>query len=256
VAGRFYPHDRTELAALVRRFVDRPPTEAAAPPKAIVVPHAGYVFSGQVAGRAYAELRPLAGVVERVILAGPSHFVPFTGVATSGADAFATPLGPVPIDADARDVALAVTGVIVDDEAHRDEHSLEVQLPFLQVILGTFRLLPVLTGSAAPPVLTRLLDELWGGRETVIVISTDLSHYHDDVTARRLDKTTARAVVEGRDGDLRDADACGANGLRGLVVAARAHGLRTTLLDLATSADTIGRPDRVVGYGAFSCQAG
>ena len=148
---------------------------------------------------------------------------------------------------------MTVAGVIVDDEAHRHEHSLEVQLPFLQTVLGDFRFLPLLTGSASPPVLARLLDELWGGRETLIVISTDLSHYHDDVTARRRDQATARALVEGRDIAVDDADACGANGLRGFMVAARRHQVGTTLLQLATSADTVGPPDRVVGYGAFAC---
>jgi MEMO1 family protein len=252
VAGSFYPGDRHELATLVDRLIaERPPT-LGRPPTAIVAPHAGYVYAGPVAGHAFAELRPLAGVVRRVVVAGPSHFVRFAGVATTGHDTFDTPLGSVPIDEEARRSALTVAGVGIDDVAHRDEHSIEVQLPFLQRVLGEFRLLPLLTGDDARTALALVLDRVWGGgHDSVLVVSTDLSHYFADDTARAIDRATADVVVEGRHGDLAWDHACGVDALAVVVAVAQQRRLTTTLLDLATSADTIGRPDRVVGYGAF-----
>ncbi len=252
VAGAFYPADRDELADLVDRLVAERLPVMERPPKAIVAPHAGYVYSGPVAGHAFAELLPRAGDVRRVVVAGPSHFVSFAGVATSSADAFDTPLGPVPIDEQARWNALTVPGVGINDVAHRDEHSIEVELPFLQRVLGEFEFLPLLTGQRnARSVLQSLLDQLWGGDETVVVVSTDLSHYLDDRAARSVDDATAAAVVEGRDGDLRADHACGMDALAVLVATARQRRLTTSLLDIATSADTVGPPDRVVGYAAF-----
>jgi MEMO1 family protein len=254
VAGRFYPRDPAELATLVERCLGRPahdPT-AATDLRAVVVPHAGYVASGPVAGLAYARLAPLADQIALVVIAGPSHFVPFDGVATSGAEAFETPLGLVPIDDEARDRALRVSGVIVDDRAHRDEHSIEVQLPFLQLVLGRFTILPLLTGRRSPAVLAAVLDELWNHAQIQIVISTDLSHYLDEASARKLDLATARAVLDGRDHDLAPEYACGVHALQAMIMAARRHRLAPTLLGLATSADTLGQPERVVGYGAFT----
>jgi AmmeMemoRadiSam system protein B len=256
VAGLFYPDDPAALAALVdddlRVARESGAAHDDAAPKALVVPHAGYVYSGPVAASGYARLRPSG--VERVVLLGPAHRVPVQGMAVPGVDGFATPLGVVPVDDDARRRALGCRGVITDDAAHADEHSLEVHLPFLQRVLGTdgWAVLPVVVGRADAGAVADLLDELWGGPETLVVLSTDLSHYHDAVTAARLDAGTAEAIVAGDERRLDPTDACGAYPLRGLLLAARRHGLAVRLLDLRTSADTAGGSDRVVGYGAFA----
>jgi AmmeMemoRadiSam system protein B len=258
VAGLFYPDDPEELRSMVDADLaagarnDR--TGNAHPPKAIVAPHAGYVYSGPVAGTAYARLGPRRGTVDRVLLLGPAHRVAVRGIAVPGVDAFAGPLGPTPIDADARQQALTCPGVHVDDVAHADEHSLEVHLPFLQRVLGTdgWRVLPLLVGRASPTEVATVLDLLWGGPETLIVVSSDLSHYHRQSVARRLDRRTAEAIVARDVERLDPTDACGAHPLAGLLLAARHHDLDVELLDLRTSADTAGEPSRVVGYGAFA----
>jgi len=264
VAGAFYPD---EAAALRRALADSfaaarlepvddeeggvRPEEAV--PKALVAPHAGYVYSGPVAGSAYARLRRAAGRIERVVLLGPAHRYPLDGVAVSSADAFGTPLGMVPIDAEARDLVLGVPGVRVLDAAHAAEHSLEVHLPFLLDVLGaTFRLLPLVVGVTDPAVVADVLAAVWGGPETLVVVSTDLSHYLPYEEAARLDAATAAAIVAGDVGGIADRDACGAYPLRGLLVAAARRSLPLRLLDLRSSGDTAGGRDRVVGYGAFA----
>ena len=186
-----------------------------------------------------------------MLLAGPAHFVPVPGVALSSADAFATPLGPVTVDDAARERALTVAGAVVDDAAHAGEHSLEVHLPFLTEVLGPVPVLPLLVGQGGSTVLADVLDALWGGDETRIVVSTDLSHYHDDATAKAIDRETADAIVA-RSERLEPERACGAGAVLGLLEVARRHDLAVRLLDLRTSADTAGDPDRVVGYGAFA----
>jgi MEMO1 family protein len=255
VAGSFYPSDPAVLRAMVAAQLDaaRPPGggDGAGPPKALIAPHAGYRYSGPVAATAYRSLAPARGTVARVLLAGPSHFVPLDGVAVSSADAFATPLGPVSVDEAARDRATAVPGVVVDDTAHADEHSLEVHLPFLAAVVGDVPVLPLLVGRGGPEVLAEVLDALWGGDETRIVVSTDLSHYHDDVTAKAIDRETAALIVD-RCVRLDPERACGAGAVTGLLEAARRHDLTVLLLDLRTSADTAGDSSRVVGYGAFA----
>lgn len=258
VAGLFYPADPHELELMVDADIAAgavsDPAGNTRPPKAIIAPHAGYVYSGPIAGTAYARLRPLAGTVERVLLLGPVHRVAVQGIAVPGVDAFAGPLGPTLIDADARRLALTCPGVHVDDRAHADEHSLEVHLPFLQRALGTdgWQVLPLLVGRAPADQVATVLDLLWGGPETLIVVSSDLSHYHDEDTARRLDRRTAEVVVARDPDHLDPTDACGAHPLAGLLLSARHHGLDVTLLDLRTSADTAGDASRVVGYGAFA----
>jgi AmmeMemoRadiSam system protein B len=253
VAGMFYPDDAGTLAAQVDAFVAARPYDGVAP-KAIVVPHAGYVYSGPIAGTGYAAIEPLAGVIERVVVLGPAHRVPVEGLAVSSADAFITPLGVVPIDTDARDLALACRGVVVDDAAHAPEHSVEVHLPFLQRVLGAgFRVLPVVVGHAPPDIVAEFLDALWGGRETLIVVSTDLSHYENQQSARRHDEQTAAAILNGEIDEIGPYDACGAASVRGLLRAAVHHELDVNLLDLRNSGDTAGPPDRVVGYAAFTC---
>jgi AmmeMemoRadiSam system protein B len=255
VAGAFYPDDPELLAAEVDALVASPadgPPEGEAAPKALVVPHAGYRYSGPVAGTAYSRLAPARRVVRRVVLVGPAHYVPLRGVAVSGVAAFATPLGLVEVDDEARAAVLELPQVRVSDEAHAPEHSLEVHLPFLQRLLERFRLLPLVVGAAATEEVAEVLDRVWGGPETLIVASSDLSHYHDHDTAAALDRRTADAIVAGDVDAIRPGDACGAGALRGLLAAARRHGGEVRLLDLRSSGDTAGPRDRVVGYGAFT----
>jgi AmmeMemoRadiSam system protein B len=248
----FYPDDANVLRAAVDEYVTAAVYDGAAP-KAIVVPHAGYVYSGPTAGVGYASVTPLAGTVTRVVLLGPAHRVPVDGLAVPSVDAFATPLGPVAVDNEARDVALACDGVTVDDLPHAPEHSLEVHLPFLVRTLGPdIRVLPLVVGHAAPGVVADVLDALWGGDETLIVVSSDLSHYEDYASARAHDERTAAAIVDGAIDRIDPYDACGAYPVCGLLTAARRHDLGVRLLDLRSSGDTAGPRDRVVGYGAFA----
>lgn len=253
VAGAFYPGDAADLGRTVDALVVG---DAPAPaPKALVLPHAGYVYSGPIAGHGYATVLPAVARIERVLLLGPAHFVPVAGLATTDADAWATPLGAVEIDDEASEVALRQPGVSVAEPAHAPEHSLEVHLPFLQRLLPSFRVLPLVVGRADADTVAGLLDALWGGLETLIVVSTDLSHYHPYDVATALDRRTADRIVGGDADGVRAEDACGAAPLRGLLVAARRHGLRTELVDLRNSGDTAGPRDRVVGYGAFALRA-
>jgi AmmeMemoRadiSam system protein B len=255
VAGSFYPADAAALAASVARAIDVPVPADEPAPKALVVPHAGYVFSGPTAGVAFARLRRLRTAVRRVVLLGPAHCTWVQVIAVPVADGFATPLGVVPVDDELRGRVLVLPGVRLDDRAHAAEHSLEVELPFLQVVLASFAVLPLAVGNAAPADVARVLCAVWGGPETLIVVSTDLSHYLDYATARARDRRTADAIVAGDAAAIADDDACGARPLRGLLVAARARGLTPRCLDLRSSGDTAGDRDRVVGYGAFALGA-
>lgn len=246
-AGSFYPSDPAELASTVDALLET----ALAPADvgeilALVVPHAGYVFSGPVAASAYALLR--GHEIGRVALLGPAHFVPLRGTAVPRADAWRTPLGALGIDAELRAIAVD-TGAVVDDAPHEPEHALEVQLPFLQRVLGEPAILPIAVGLAQPGPVADLVAALLP--HALVVVSTDLSHYHEQRTAERLDRRTADAVLA-RDADaIGPEDACGSYALRGLVELARREDLPIRLLDLRTSADTAGDPWRVVGYGAF-----
>jgi AmmeMemoRadiSam system protein B len=253
VAGRFYPAGRSALADLVDGLLadvrdERQPVR----PAAVVAPHAGYQYSGAVAATAYAHLaRWRAGIV-RVVVLGPAHFVPLRGMAVPGVDAFATPLGPVGIDVAARTTAVGTRAVAVDDHPHEGEHSLETQLPFLQRALGpAVTVLPVLVGQTPPTTVAALLSALLSDTGTVAVVSTDLSHYLSQQSAREQDARTAAAILA-RDGSaVGPADACGHWPLRGLLQHAADRGLDVELLRLATSADGGVDPGRVVGYGAF-----
>lgn len=252
VAGLFYPSDAGALRETIRSCLAEGAARARGPrPKALVVPHAGYVYSGPVAGAAYALLEASAGV-ERVLLLGPSHRVPLLGLALSSADAFETPLGRVELDRDARDAIEPLAQVVVLDAAHQQEHSLEVQLPFLQELLPRFALLPISVGDASAEEVAEVIERLWGGDETLVLVSSDLSHYHDYETARRLDAETTRAIEELRPEGLDLESACGRVPLRGLLLAAARRGLRARTLDLRNSGDTAGPRDRVVGYGAYA----
>jgi AmmeMemoRadiSam system protein B len=220
-------------------------------PKAIIAPHAGYQYSGPIAGSAYSSLIPQAKVIERVILVGPSHRVPFAGVAASHAAAFDTPLGAVPVDRDAV-AALLKDGLIQEnDAAHAREHSLEVHLPFVQRVFPGARVVPLLAGDQDHSSMAAIFARLWGGPETVIVVSSDLSHYHDYETACRLDRETAQTIEARRAGAVDFEQACGATPVNALLQIAAEKGLSASTIDLRNSGDTAGPRDEVVGYGAF-----
>lgn len=259
VAGTFYPAAPAALAAEVGRHLgpalaDRP---ADAPlPKALIAPHAGYVYSGAIAASAYARIAPLKGRVSRVVLLGPAHRLAFRGLAVPSVGAFETPLGPVPLDRAAIDAIRALPDVVELDQAHALEHSLEVHLPFLVQALGSFSLVPIVVGEAAPASVAAVLDRLWGGPETLIVVSSDLSHYHDYATATARDRRTGASIETLALERIEPRDACGARPLAGLLAQARALDLRVTTLDLRNSGDTAGGRDRVVGYGAWSVTEG
>ncbi len=253
VAGAFYPGSPRDLDILVRRFLadaEKKPAEGPVP-KAIIAPHAGYVYSGAVAASAYARLKPAADTIRRVVLLGPCHRVAVTGLAVSSADAFATPLGDVPLDKEAIQSILALPQVSVFDATHTEEHSLEVHLPFLQEILTDFSLVPLVVGRASGDEVADVLERLWGGPETVIVISSDLSHYLDYDSAREIDAKTCAAIETLNPSAIAGAQACGRVPIAGLLTLARRRGLEVTTLDLKNSGDTAGDRNRVVGYGAW-----
>ncbi len=250
VAGTFYPNDPLELRQMIDRFLASAKRFSAAP-KALIAPHAGYIYSGPVAASAYASLKNLKSPVERVVLAGPSHRVGFDGLALSNAGFYSTPLGDIPIDIDAQNAVRDLPAVRVVDNAHALEHSLEVHLPFLQRLLGAFKLIPVVTGNAPAHQVGEFLDRLWGGPETLLVISSDLSHYHDYTTARKLDSATSRAIETLDWRKLDYESACGRVPVCGLLYSAGNRGLAVNTLDLRNSGDTAGSRDRVVGYGAY-----
>lgn len=245
VAGLFYPGDGVELGREVCAYIDAAPPGPA--PKAMIVPHAGYVYSGPVAATGYARLAAARDTIERVVLLGPAHRYPVRGLASHSAARFDTPLGSISVDPIVRDLR----GVDEIDAAHANEHSLEVHLPFLQVVLGEFVVAPLLVGKAGANEVAAVLEQLWGGPETIVVISSDLSHYHDYDTARRRDRATADAILALRHEDVGPHDACGHGGVSGLLEVVRRRGLRVEEVDLRNSGDTAGSHDRVVGYGTF-----
>lgn len=254
VAGSFYPAEPEILRAQVDAFLagEAGPAPGHAPrPKALIVPHAGYIYSGPTAACAYRCLAGRAAGITRVVLLGPAHRVWLAGLALPEAEAFATPLGTVPLDAEACERARALPGVFVSGEAHAQEHCLEVQLPFLQRVLGAFTLVPLVVGEASPGTVATVLEALWGGPETLIIISTDLSHYLDYDTARTRDAATCAAILAGRTG-LSGEQACGCRPLNGFLQHAARRGGELTQLDYRNSGDTAGSRDRVVGYGAFA----
>lgn len=251
VAGMFYPAERDELHQMVAGFLQSASSRHEPPPKAIVAPHAGFIYSGPIAASAYAQLSPLRQTVRRVVLLGPSHRVGFHGIATSSADFFETPLGTVPLDAELRQQLLALPQVKPLDQAHQMEHSLEVHLPFLQEMLEKFTLLPLVVGDAEPDEVAEVLRHVWGGEETLIIISSDLSHYHDYETAQRMDKATSNAIETLHPEAIHYGDACGRNPLNGLLVVAKEKGMSAKTIDLRNSGDTAGPRDQVVGYGAY-----
>ncbi len=271
VAGAFYSGDASVLSRAVMAMLatarlsattldmtNPPGTSPSHPsptPKAIIVPHAGYLYSGATAALAYARLVPGRSRIRRVVLLGPVHRVPVLGLALPGVTSFATPLGIIEIDQDAVAALAALPQVVVSSAAHALEHSLEVQLPFLQLVLDDFKLLPLAVGDATPSEVAEVLEALWGGDETLIVISSDLSHFLPYRTAQVLDQKTVQHMLA-LDADLTHEQACGGTPVNGLLLAARKHHLQPELLGLCNSGDTAGDKSRVVGYAALAFMEG
>lgn len=256
VAGSFYPDQprtlTSTLASLLAEARAHAPTAAQeGAPKVLIVPHAGYIYSGAMAARAYSQLEPWRAQIRRVVLLGPAHRLAVRGLALPGVEAFATPLGEVPIDAESEATLRALPQVAVNAAAHAQEHALEVQLPFLQATLDDFRLLPLAVGAATPQQVGEVLQALWGGPETLIVISTDLSHYLTHTEASRVDKATVEQILAGG-GPVSHEQACGATVLNGLLPMVRGHDLRAQSLGVCNSGDTAGDRHRVVGYAAIA----
>ena len=251
VAGTFYPSEARTLEREVRGYLAAAKAQAAPPPKALIVPHAGYVYSGPIAASAYALIASARERIRRVVLLGPAHRVPVRGLALPSARAFATPLGTVEIDAEAAAEALSLPQVSESDLAHGYEHSLEVQLPFLQTVLAEFMIVPFAVGAATAEQAAEVIDLLWGGPETLILVSSDLSHYHGYAAARGIDGGTAQEILS-LSTQIEHEQACGATPINGLLLCARRHGLKAELLDLRNSGDTAGDRSRVVGYASFA----
>ncbi len=250
VAGMFYSADPDELLRMIQGFLDRAEVASFSQPKALIVPHAGYVYSGAIAASGFAQVTPEG--IERVVLIGPSHRVPFNGMAAPETITWQTPVGDVMIDFESLEKVSTFPQVTFSEKAHRDEHSLEVLLPFLKEVLGDFKLVPLVVGDATPEEVSDVLEVLWGGPETLIVVSSDLSHYESYEQATEKDRAAAKAIV---DLDVRGLDcdnACGLTAIAGLIHQAQQRGLRSDLLDLRNSGDTAGPKDQVVGYGAFA----
>jgi len=253
VAGAFYPDNpatlQSDLAAMLDQAEQR--ELAATSIKALIVPHAGYIYSGPVAATAYRLLMPRRGQIKRVVLLGPSHRVPFHGLAIPTDEQFRTPLGDIPLDLRALARIESLPGVEKRDDAHAWEHSLEVQLPFLQAVLEDFELVPIVVGAAEAAVVAQVLETLWGGEETLIVISSDLSHFKPYGDARITDRATTRLIEQKQD-TLVGEQACGCHPLNGLLRLARERGLQVRTLDLRNSGDTAGPKNQVVGYGSYA----
>ncbi len=259
VAGSFYAGDPLRLAAdvdyLLANAAPRDQHASSQIPKAIIVPHAGYIYSGPVAAPAYLLVREAATRINRVVLLGPVHRVPVRGLALPSVDGFETPLGTIPVAKEARTFLAGLHQVTINDRAHAWEHSLEVQLPFLQRVLGEFELVPLAVGDASAEEVCQVLDELWGGPETLIVISSDLSHYLPYDSACRVDRESVRSILELRLLTSPE-QACGATPVNGIITAARRRGLTPKLVDIKNSGDTAGDKGRVVGYASIALYEG
>jgi len=250
VAGLFYPADEQQLRQDVRFLLEKAGRHDLKP-KALIVPHAGYQYSGAIAATAYASLRAAAANIQRVVLLGPAHRVAIHGMALPGADVFTTPLGGVNVDAGLVNAIAHLPQVSISSAAHALEHSLEVQLPFLQSVLNEFTFLPLAIGMTSAEEVAEVLDYLWGGEETLIVISSDLSHFLPYATAQHIDHQTVQSILQLQQPIAPD-HACGSMAINGLIIAAQKHRLIPHLLDLRNSGDTAGTRDQVVGYAAIA----
>ncbi|MEJ2142115.1 MAG: AmmeMemoRadiSam system protein B [Gammaproteobacteria bacterium] len=255
VAGTFYPADPNELKTMVDEFISNvPATEDTSVPRAIIAPHAGYIYSGPVAATAYARIIPAHNKFTRVVLLGPSHRVPFRGLAASSASHFSTPLGLIPLDVSGINEICQLPQVQVFDQAHLYEHSLEVHLPFLQTVIDNFSLIPLVVGDSNPEEVSQVLEHFIDDEHTLIVISSDLSHYHDYHTAQQMDRATSQAIEHMDINAIGYEDACGRGPVSGLLTLARHHHFKVKTVDLRNSGDTAGPRDQVVGYGAYVVQ--
>ena len=252
VAGLFYPDDPEELHQQVTAFLKDGQAGRIKKPKALIAPHAGYIYSGATAGHAYAQLKSVADKIEHVVILAPSHHVAFSGIGYSSAESFQTPLGHLKVNHNAISLISPLPQVKLIDEAFEKEHSLEVQLPFIQIALGDIQITPLLVSDALASEVAEVLEQLWGGDETLIVISSDLSHYLDYENAQKLDQEATRAIEQLEPKALAYHHACGRTPVSGLLIAARHHHLNATTLDLRNSGDTAGSHDQVVGYGAYA----
>lgn len=250
VAGSFYPDNPVVLKQMLVGFLAQADSGHKAP-KALIVPHAGYIYSGPIAASAYARLKPARDIIKRVVLIGPSHRVAFQGLAVSHADSFSTPLGEIIIDKPAIETLKNLPFVGYLEQAHTLEHSLEVHLPFLQQTLTSFKLAPIVAGDASPLQVSQVLEQLWGGEETLIVISSDLSHYHTYATAQKLDSHTSDLIEHLDYQGLSSEAACGKVPVSGLLKLLKEKSLHIKTIDLRNSGDTAGDKHRVVGYGAY-----
>lgn len=251
VAGAFYPASPATLSATVDQLLAEASAPASRQPKALIVPHAGYIYSGSTAALAYAALEPWRRTIHRVVLLGPTHRVAVNGLALPETEAFATPLGTVRLDLQAIAVLADLPQIVFSDRVHAEEHSLEVHLPFLQRVLDDFKLVPLAVGHAAPEAVAEVLDLLWGGPETLIVISSDLSHFLPYAAANQTDRDTCQHILQ-LDTHIRPEQACGAYPVNGLLLTARQRGLVPQLLHRCNSGDTAGDRQRVVGYASFA----
>ncbi|WIY82399.1 AmmeMemoRadiSam system protein B [Propionimicrobium sp. PCR01-08-3] len=252
VAGTFYPADPRALASMVGQLLDDArPDEQATPPKALICPHAGYIYSGSTAALGYASLRPDKHPIARVVIAGPAHRVGIRGIALPGVDAMATPLGEVPLDLELCQQISKLDDVDIRPDVHAEEHSVEVQLPFLQSVLGEFTVVPLVVGDASPDAVADVLEACAGGPETLLVISSDLSHYHPYDEAKHMDAETLAAICALR-GPISAHRACGAHPINGLLTFAGRHDLHPVLLGSRNSGDTAGDKGRVVGYASLA----
>lgn len=251
VAGLFYPGNAMELRETISGYLAQAPIAAGPVPKALIVPHAGYIYSGVIAAAGYSQLVPLRRQIRRVVLIGPSHRVYLRGMAVPAAEAFQTPLGTVPIDDELKSRVLVDQHMVESDTPHASEHSLEVQLPFLQMLFDDFTLLPIALGSTAPPTVAGALAAVWGDDRTLVLVSSDLSHYLPYDQARAIDSETS-AAIRRNDPTLTGEQACGCIGINGLSFLARQRGAQIEEIARCNSGDTAGDRDRVVGYGAFA----
>ena len=250
VAGSFYPLDPGVLVDEIAHFLSEAKSEGTLP-KAVIAPHAGYIYSGPIAASAYARVAQGRDTIKRVILLGPAHRMYMPGLAVPSAGSFSTPLGAIPIDQDSINLALQFSQVEVLDAVFDGEHSLEVQLPFLQHVLEEFSVVPILVGGAGGEQIAEVIGALWDGPETLVVVSSDLSHFLSYDSARQIDALTSQAIENLRPDQIQDDGACGRQPIKGLLLAAKRMGLECKTIDLRNSGDTAGPRSSVVGYGAY-----
>lgn len=251
VAGVFYPADPMILATTIKDLLTGAPNFDIPAPKAIIAPHAGYIYSGPIAASIYKTLIPHKDSIRRVVLLGPAHRVAFDGIAVTQVNSFATPLGTIPVDEQSINSILELPEVKVFEQAYNMEHCLEVQLPFLQSILTNFTIVPCIVGNSQPLSVANVIQKLWGDEHTLIVVSSDLSHYFDYATAQQLDAVTSVAIEQLEPDNIRNNQACGRLPIKGLLLAAKQFNLQPRVLDVRNSGDTAGDRNRVVGYGAY-----